>query len=94
MGACVKGASIQEKIRQDMFDLLSMQFGILLDKFQAKNKSHLWGIDGPLSPIEMVYLVHILEDKYSICFSEMDFEDPCFYTVDGLIHIIEQKCNL
>jgi len=93
MDLCVKQVSAQTKIRQDILDILSMRLGVSAKKAQTRG-GHFGGVDGPLSPREMVYLVHILEDKYGIHFSEIDFDDPFFYTIDGLTHIIEQKYNL
>jgi len=93
MALCVKENSAQEKIRQDILDLLSMRFGVLSDKIQTSVGGHLWATRDLLDPCGMVYLVHILEGTYGIRFSETDFDDPLFYTIDGLAHIIAQKRN-
>jgi len=93
MALCVKENSAQTKIRQDILNLLNTRFGVLPDKVQA-NGGHLWGTRDLLNPCGMVYLVHILEDRYEVRFSETNFDDPPFYTIDGLVHIIAQKRNL
>ena len=90
MDLCANKAPDQTEIRQNILDILQKQFDISPDKFQASDGSHFWGVAGPLDSYEMVYLVYILEDKYGISFSESEFDDPRFYTLDGLAHIIEQ----
>jgi len=91
MDLCTKKAPAQAEIRQDILELLNIQFGASLDKVQSDSDMHFWGLDSSLEPYDMVYLVYMLEDKYGISFLEEDFDDQRFYTLDGLVHIIEQK---
>ena len=44
--------------------------------------------------IKYVKLLHILEDYYGIVFTETDLEDLSFCTINGLVHLDNQKLRV
>ena len=91
MNICANDDKVQNEIRQGVLDLLSERFGVAPDKFPGGDAGHFWGAAGPLDVVDMVYLVHFLEGKHGIQFTEADYDNPDFYTLDGLVGAIMQK---
>ena len=67
--------------------------GILKEKFdvQEPKAQRFFGLEGPLTARGLVYLVHILEDRYHIYFTAEDMDEERFYTVDGIADMVYSK---
>jgi len=77
-------------IKQELLTLLHNKFGIASIKINVSGKGFLSESTIPLNPREMVYFIHLLEDRFSIMLTEANFDDPDIYTINGLVHIIEE----
>ena len=80
-------------VNQFIIHILIERFDVALSRFPINRKEHFFGVNGLLCARDMIYLVHILEEKYDIVFTEADFDDLNFYTLDGLMQNIEHKRN-
>ena len=80
------------KIKQEVLVLLNAKFNIPSSFFRDSNEESSEAII-PLSPCEMVYMIHILEDKFGFRFTETNFNDPHIHTIDGLTRIIGLHIN-
>lgn len=77
-----------EAICTDILDILKEKFDVQEPKAQK-----FFGLEGLLNARELVYLVHILEDRYHIYFTAEDMDEERFYTVDGIADIVYLKLN-
>lgn len=93
MNLCSNKSLDQSIIRQEIINMLSAKFEIPPVEFHAKSDECSEEMTIPLTPCEMVYLVHFLEDKFCFRFTETNFDEPCIYTINGLSSIIEQCIN-
>jgi len=81
----------QNEIQDNIYKILSEHFGI------APNMLHtecLFDIGGQFDACDMVYLIHFIENEYSIVFTERDFEKQTLVTINGLVRLIHQKQNM
>ena len=74
-------------INQNRMNQLSIDQGMLLRK-------NFFGVDIDLDPKDLVYIVVLLEEKYSFRFSNEDFDSPDFFTPLGLSKIAYQRVAL
>jgi len=88
-----KNSISKDEIREDVLNLLNARFGIAQNRFSDIEENDFFGIDGLLTIRSLVYLVHFLEEKYSILFTEVDYNNPNFYTLEGLSCILEKRVN-
>lgn len=72
----------------DILDILKEKFDVREPKVQK-----FFGLEGLLGARELVYLVHILEGRYGVCFTAEDMDEERFYTVDGMADILYSKLN-
>lgn len=76
---------------ENFYDKITM---ILQQKFfkqiYSENKDNLnfFGSEISLSASDMIYLVVLLENEYSIKFTDEDFDDEKFYTMKGMYEIL------
>lgn len=77
-----------ESICVDILDILKEKFDVQEPKVQR-----FFGLEGLINARELVYLVHILEDRYHINFTAEDMDEERFYTVDGMADIMYSKLN-
>jgi len=88
-----KNSISKDEIREEILHLLNVRFGIAQNRFSDIEENDFFGIDGLLTIRSLVYLVHFLEEKYNIIFTETDYNDPNFYTPEGLSCILEKRVN-
>ena len=93
MNVCGSKGLNKAIIRQEIVNMLSAKFGVSSVDSYANSEECSEGTTIPLTPCEMVHLVHLLEDKFGFRFTETNFDDPCIYTIHGLSSIIEQCVN-
>ena len=62
-------------------------------KFDVKKPKvqRFFGLEGLLDARGLVYLVHILEERYGIRFTAEDMDEEQFYTVDGMAAMVSSK---
>lgn len=82
------------QIRHDILDVLGAKFGVTEDYFKYKEIDYLWAADSSFSDIDMVYLMHIVEDRFDVQFNEQDFDNPVFYTLTGMSDIVFSKLQM
>lgn len=57
----------------------------------AEGKDYpFFGLRGLLGPRELAYLTYLLETRYGIQFGMEEYDDPAFYSLDGLSGIVTQ----
>lgn len=78
-----------ESICDDILNILKGKFDVREPKVQK-----FFGLEGLLGARELVYLIHILEDRYGICFTAEDMDEERFYTVDGMADIVHEKLDM
>lgn len=78
-------------IRQSIINSLNSRFCLPSDNLPTGIDGGFWGVNSPIDALDIVYLVYILETEYDIFFSGIDFDDPSFFTMEGLTELIMQK---
>jgi acyl carrier protein len=90
----LKSNIINERgIQQAIIDILKTRFKIDCDNISNEEMNELWGKTSALSAIDMVYLVHLIEQAYDIKFSVSDYDSQDFYTLNGLAQVIITSNN-
>lgn len=79
----------QDRILESVLCILKYNFQINLDtkNFEVGVQNFFEHNIG-FTSVEMVYLTHILEQKYGIQFTAEDMDDLSFYTINGISRII------
>lgn len=77
-----------ESICVDILDILKEKFDVQEPKVQR-----FFGLEGLLDARGLVYLVHILEERYPVYFTAEDMDEERFYTIDGMAEIVHAKLN-
>lgn len=80
---------VPEEVRMKIEDLLHTSFHVhIKDVLTEGVDCPFFGIHGLLNPRELTYLTYLLEINYDIKFNEDNYDDPMFYSVDGLSAIV------
>lgn len=77
-----------EEIRKAIVNLLHVYFGYF-DNIEFNDKDYnFFGLHGVLGPRELTYLTYMLEMRYDIQFNMKEYDEPEFYSLNGLSEII------
>ena len=87
MNTCEKISAFKD----DIFHLLHTKFNIAQNRLSVLEEKGYFGTGGLLAVRDLVYLVYFLEKKYDVTFMEEDYNNPDFYTVEGLSCILREK---
>ena len=89
MHLCNKSSEL-EKIKLKILYLLNTKFDVPSLTVHELTDDY-FETTFPLTPCEMVYLLHFIEDMLDFKFTKSDIDDICIYTINGLTQIIETK---
>jgi len=80
-----------KEIRKKIENLLETKFFLPQDVVFTENRDYpFFGLRSILSPRGLTYLTYLLEKYYRIQFGAEEYDDPMFYSLDGLSEIIAQ----
>lgn len=78
-----------ESICTDILNILKGKFDVQEPKVQR-----FFGLEKQLGARDLVYLVHILEERYGISFTAEEMDEERFYSVDGMADIMYEKLDM
>lgn len=85
---------VPEEVRRNIENLLRTRFYMFRDFALTENRDYsFFGHRSLLSPRELTYLSHLLEMQYNIRFCAGDYDNPMFYSVNGLSEIVLRLVN-
>lgn len=61
------------------------------DRQVNSEDDHFFGRQINMNPSDLVYIIYLLEQYYQFQFSDLEMDDPAFYTVSGLANLIKSK---
>ena len=83
-----------ENIQNDVFAIIKDKLKIDLNgKESDLSEKNIFSNEINVTPINLIYLMVLIEKKYGIRFTEEDFDSSDFYTIKGMSSIIMAHIN-
>ena len=75
-----------DSVKSMVLSILKTDFDLLIP--ESEHRKHLFSGSVAMDDISLLYLVHIIEKHYGFRFSEEDFLDKAFFSIDGFVDAV------
>jgi hypothetical protein len=80
---------VPKDVRKEIENLLRTRLYLPSDIILIEGRDYpFFGLRGLLNSRGLTYLTHLLETQYDIRFGMEEYDDPMFYSLDGLSEIV------